>query len=370
MLYSAIIIGAGPAGLAASHGLKKNGIDHVVLEAGPQIAFKWTQLYDSLTLHTGKHMSALPGMPFPKETPLFPSRIDFLDYLSNYTKSFQLPIRTGCEVIKIERLENRWKIFEKDKEWESVNLVVATGILSSPNVPNFPGQEKFRGRILHSVDYRRPDPFIGHRVLVIGVGNSGGEISAELAKFGAKVTIAVRSGALILPRALLGIPIQYYSCIVSYFPRKVQQMITAATSKVAEIMRGKPVLPKPPFTECPDVPLIGFHLADAIRRGSISVKGAISEFLEDGVKFVDGTKEVFDNIICATGYHAAVGILQGLIQMDHCGFARRKNRIESLDQPNLYFIGHNYDGTGGLFNIARDSKILTHRLSIQNSKNP
>jgi hypothetical protein len=213
------------------------------------------------------------------------------------------------------------------------------------------------------VEYRRPEPFVGRRILVVGVGNSGGEIASELAKAGAKVSVAVRSGAVILPRELLGIPIQYYSCLLIALPRKIQKIILALTGKMVEIRRGPPVLPKPADTDCPDVPLIGFHLADAIREGLIEVKGGVREFTNTGVRFTDGTQEDYDDLILATGYKSTVGMLNGLIQMDKCGFARRKNRVVSLDQPDLYFVGHNYDGTGGLFNIARDSKIVGKMIS-------
>ena len=99
-VYPALVIGAGPAGLATSQELKKRGVNHLVLESGDRVAYPWSQLYDSLTLHTGKHMSALPGMPFPKDIPTFPTRLQFFDYLDCYTQKFQLPVQTGCKVTK------------------------------------------------------------------------------------------------------------------------------------------------------------------------------------------------------------------------------------------------------------------------------
>jgi hypothetical protein len=362
-VYSALVIGAGPAGLAVSRELKRREIHHRVLERGDRIAHAWRKLYDSLTLHTGKHMSALPGMPFPKETPIFPTRPQFLDYLDRYAREFQLPLQTNCEVTGVERLKEGWRVHASQGILEARALVVATGIISTPHRPVFPGENQFRGRLIHSVEYRRPVPFAGRRVLVVGVGNSGGEIASELARSGAKVCVAVRSGALNLPRTLFGIPIQYYSCLLVALPKKLQKAITGLTGKAAAIRRGPPVLPRPAMTDCPDVPLIGFHLADAIRDGLITVKGAIREFTPSGIRFADGTADDYDDVILATGYKATVGLLNGLIQMDKCGFARRKDRVVSLDQPDLYFVGHNYDGTGGLFNIARDSQIVGKLLS-------
>ena len=84
-----------------------------------------------------------------------------------------------------------------------------------------------------------------------------------------------------------------------------------------------------------------------------------------GARFEDGSETAFDDLILATGYRAAVGILGALIGTDGCGFARRTNRVVSLDQPDLYFVGHNYDTTGGLFNIRRDSRLAARLIAAQ-----
>ena len=97
------VIGAGPAGLAASHALAGRKIDHVVLEKGEAVGHSWSNVYENLRLHTGKHMSALPGMPFPRSTPLFALRQAFLDYLQTYTRRFRLPVETRCAVASVQR---------------------------------------------------------------------------------------------------------------------------------------------------------------------------------------------------------------------------------------------------------------------------
>ena len=92
--HEAIVVGAGPAGLATSRELARAGVEHRVLERGDQVGYTWANLYDSLVLHTGRHLSALPGLAFPSGTPLFPPRRDFLDYLHRYASTFSLPIET------------------------------------------------------------------------------------------------------------------------------------------------------------------------------------------------------------------------------------------------------------------------------------
>lgn len=351
-----IVIGAGPAGLATSRELLRRGIDHLVLERGEAVGHAWRSLYDSLRLHTGKHMSALPGMRFPSGTPLFPSRADFVDYLERYTESFRLPVATATAVTRVEPVADGWRVTGAHGEFGARALVVATGILSNPYIPDIPGRESFRGSLVHSVAYRRPEPFRDRSVLVIGAGNSAGEIGSELARTGARVTLAVRSGAAVLPRQALGIPIQYFSRLTSWLPRRGQRAMMDLTGAAMQIFRGKPVLPRPPFDRCPNVPLIGFELVEAIREGRVRVRGSVSAFTTVGARFADGSEEPFDDIILATGYRAALGTLDGVVSPDDCGFGRRRRRVQSTEWPSLFFVGHNYDARGGLFNIAQDSR--------------
>jgi cation diffusion facilitator CzcD-associated flavoprotein CzcO len=241
--------------------------------------------------------------------------------------------------------------------------VVATGIVSAPRIPTVAGRDRFRGRVMHSVEYRRPAGFQGRRVLVVGVGNSGGEIGSELANAGAHVTVAVRTGANVVPRQLAGIPIQYLAFAMRRLPRGARQGIADLVGKVTELRRGKPVLPKPSYGPLDAIPLIGFHLVDAIRAGRVEVRTGISELTETAVRFTDGVEEPFDDIIFATGFTAAVGPLGALVRTDAKGFAVRTDRVTSADQPHLYFVGHTYDATGGLYNIARDSRLAAERIA-------
>jgi cation diffusion facilitator CzcD-associated flavoprotein CzcO len=240
---------------------------------------------------------------------------------------------------------------------------MATGIISSPRVPEIPGRDRFRGRVMHSIEYRRPSGFAGRRVLVVGVGNSGGEIGSELASSGAKVTIAVRSGANVVPLRIAGIPIQYLSFAMRSLPKGIRTAIAGVVGRITELRRGKPVLPKPAHGPLDSIPLIGFHLVDAIREGRITVRGGLVELTETGARFTDGTEEPFDDVIFATGFTAALGPLGTQVRTDAKGFAMRSDRVTSADQPHLYFVGHSYDATGGLYNIKRDSAIAAEHIA-------
>jgi cation diffusion facilitator CzcD-associated flavoprotein CzcO len=352
----AVVIGAGPAGLATSAALARRGVAHLLLERGAAAGHTWEHLYDSLTLHTGRHLSRLPGLDFPRGTPLFPARAQFLSYLRAYADRFSLPVRAGCEVRRVTRAAGGgWTLDTSQGTLAAAHLVVATGIVAAPVSPRWPGQERFRGDIIHSVAYRRPEPFAGKRVLVVGVGNSGAEIAGELARAGVDVAIAVRSGAHVVPLKLLGLPIQYWSVAIQKLPRPLQNLVTGATMKVMRLLRGPPPLPPAsrPLLERP--PVIGFSLVDQIRAGRVAVRGGVAEFIEDGVVFADGARAPYDRVILATGFCAALAPFEGLVQRDERGFARRDG-VVGLDQPNLYFVGHNYGTVGALLHIARDGR--------------
>jgi lysine/ornithine N-monooxygenase len=360
----ALVVGAGPAGLATSAALSRAGVQHLVLERGGQIGQTWADLYDSLVLHTARPLSALPGLAFPSSTPLFPTRRDFLAYLHRYADAFRLPIETRVEVVSLHHANGMWTARTATGILvEARAVVVATGIVSNPFVPEIPGRHQFGGRVLHSVEYRRPNAFTNRRVLVVGAGNSAGEISVELARAGADVTLAVRTGAMVVPRDIAGIPIQYFAVVLASLPRKVQTLAAAVTARTSAVFRGPSVLPPPPLTNCRNVPLIGFHLVDLLRQGTIQLKGGVSEFTASGVRFADDSAEPFDAVILATGYRAAVGMMGKVIRLDDCGFALRRERVVSVDQPDLYFVGHNYDIRGRLFNIGRDARLAAERIT-------
>jgi thioredoxin reductase len=374
--FVAVIVGAGPAGLATSRELKQRGVVHVVLERGDSVAYSWANSYDSLTLHTGKHMSALPGMRLPRSSPLFVPRREFVSYLRDYANRFELPVRTGWNVRSVDRItsgEDRWRIRASTPTGDATivcrDLIVATGIMANPRVPAIVGADVFQragGQLMHSAAYRRPSDFVGKRILVIGVGNSGGEIASELARSNdTHVTIAVRSGAHVVPREILGIPIQYLAFYIRKLPRAAREAVVRLVGKIVEKRRGPPVLPRPAYGPLDAIPLIGFNLVDAIRDGLVEVRGGVERLTARGAAFSDGKtpgEESFDVVILATGFAPALAPLGQLIRLDAKGFALRHDRVTSADHDGLYFVGHNYDATGGLFNIARDAPMVARSV--------
>ena len=356
------VIGAGPAGLAVSYTLARKNLDHVVFERGEAVGHSWSNVYESLRLHTGKHMSALPGMPYPGTTPLFPSRQTFLDYLQEYALRFKLPIETDCVVTAVGKQDDGWQLSTPMGELRAQHLVMATGIMPVPNIPQFKGQEKYGGHIIHTALYRCPEPYVGKKVLVVGVGNSGAEIATELNRAGAHVAVSIRTGANFVPLTLLGVPIQYYSRWMQVLPKPLRQVIALASTSVVERLRGGVVIQKPGYGPLERQPVIGFSLVNAVRDGSIAVRTGIQRFTSDGTLFIDGSSDAFDEVILATGYRAAIAMLDNLVHRDERGFALR-NRVVSMDQPNLYFVGHNYGTVGALLNIGRDAGLVARIIA-------
>jgi cation diffusion facilitator CzcD-associated flavoprotein CzcO len=361
--FDAVVVGAGPAGLATSRELARRGVRHLVLERGDAVGWSWRQAYDSLTLHTGKHLSALPGLGFGRAAPLFLPRDAFVEYLLGYAAHFSLPVRTRCDLRRARRSDGEWVLETGAGEIRAGRLVLATGIMANPHRPEFPGGHRFGGRVLHSVEYRAPEPFIGRRVLVVGVGNSAGEIASELTAAGAEVTLSVRSGTNVVPLRLFGIPIQYWAAVVMPLPRPARAQVVGLVQRITELRRGPPVLPQPSVGPLDSIPLIGFHLVDAIRAGKVRVCGGITELTERGARFDDGTETTVDDVLLATGFRAAVGPVRDLIDLDGRGFARRRDRVVVDGPPDLYVVGHNYDATGGLYNIRRDAPRAAHLVA-------
>jgi len=356
-----IVVGAGPAGLAVSRELSVRGIGHAVLERGA-IGESWRRYYDGLVLHTGRHLSSLPGRPFRHSDPMFVTRERFIRYLDEYAVAMGLPIATGSEVTAVRRVDGGWALDGAGDPWRCRVLVVATGIAASPVVPHLPGQDGFAGRIRHSIDYHRPEPFSGRRVLVVGAGNSGGEIAAELTGVAAPVSIAIRSGVVVVPREIAGIPSQYLGMLIRRLPRALAGPIVAAANR-RRMRRLPPSLPRSSASPLDEIPLIGMHLPDAFAAGTVVVRPAIAGFSTDAVRFADGSETPFDEVILATGFRAAIEPLAGVVTRDARGFARRSDRVTSAEQPDLYFVGHEYDAAGGLANIRHDAPLAASRIA-------
>jgi len=294
--------------------------------------------------------------------PLFPPRDRFVRYLEEYVARFELPIRLGKDVVTASRGESGWLLNTGDEELAGRTLVVATGIASNPVRPALEGANQFEGTILHSSEYSHPGPFLGRKVLVVGVGNSAGEIAGELGQAGAETAVSVRSGAHVMPLKILGVPSQYWSVLLGHFPDPVPGFVAGAANRALRVVRGPPPVPVPDWPVLARPPLIGGSLPDAIRSGTVTLRSEVAGFAGDRVRFRNGSEEPFDVVLLATGYRPVLGFLEGLVRLDADGFPGRDG-VRSLDQPGLYFVGHAYGPTGAIHMIRRDAPRAAREVS-------
>jgi len=217
--YRAVVVGAGPAGLAAAARLQQTGVQTVVLERSYAVGSSWRSHYDRLHLHTSRRLSGLPGLPIDRREGRWVSRDGVVRYLERYARHHRLDVRPGVEVLRVERTDGGWRLLTEEGDVRARAVVVATGFNRDPFLPAWPGRESFTGRLMHSADYRNSPPFRDRDVLVIGTGNSGAEIAVDLVEGGARdVMISVRTPPNILRRDLGGVPSQAIGIMVRRLP--------------------------------------------------------------------------------------------------------------------------------------------------------
>ena len=181
-VYDTIIIGGGQAGLAVGYYLSQQGRDFVILEAHEQIGDSWRQRWDSLQLFTPAKFSSLPGMPFPDEALHYPTKDEMADYLETYAQRFNLPVKLGTSVKRLSREDDRFVVASGEQRLTARQVVVATGAYQSPRIPTFAKHLDPGIYQVHTKHYRNPSQLPKGETLVVGVGNSGGEIAMELAQ--------------------------------------------------------------------------------------------------------------------------------------------------------------------------------------------
>jgi cation diffusion facilitator CzcD-associated flavoprotein CzcO len=358
----AIVIGAGPAGLSCAVTLREVGLDVTVLEKADSVGAVWRRHYDRLHLHTDRNHSGLPLMPMPRDYPVYPSRAQVVDYLDRYATKFSINPAFNTEVTNIRRDGARWLAETSRGTFSAPVVVIATGIADAPHRPSWPSIETFRGPIVHSSDYRNPDAFKGKRVLVVGFGNSGGEIALDLAEAKVDVAIAVRSPVQIIPRDLLGLPILTWVILYRHLPARLVDAINAPVLRLALGnfeklgLRRAAKGPRQMVEEDGHVPLIDIGTLARIRDGSIKVRGGIARLTADGVVFADGRQEAFDAIILATGFRPDLRLLvPGVDVFDKQGMPRITGKPSA---PGLYFCGQITVPTGQLREIAIEAERI------------
>jgi putative flavoprotein involved in K+ transport len=227
-----VVIGAGHCGLATAALLRRAGLHVVVLEQDT-VAAKWRSRYERLHLHTHRLFSMLPGLRVPRSNGSWIPRDGMVAYLEEYTRHHGIDVRSGVTVSRIERQGEGWRVRTDAGAWDARFVVLATGFNNEHRMPAWPGLDTFVGELLHGIDYRNYQPFVGRDVLVVGIGNTGAEIAQDLAEHGARrVRVAVRTPPHVLPRNVGPLPIQATTIIAHRLPLAILDPLTSLIARL------------------------------------------------------------------------------------------------------------------------------------------
>ncbi|XP_022859876.1 probable indole-3-pyruvate monooxygenase YUCCA4, partial [Olea europaea var. sylvestris] len=207
-VHGPIIVGAGPSGLAVAACLKENGVPSLILERTDCIASLWQQKsYNCLKLHLPKQFCELPLLKFPENFPKYPTKPQFVSYMESYAKYFSIRPKFNQVVQRAEfdSVSGFWRIQTQNFQYLSRWLIVATGENAEPVIPKIQGIEKFQGPVMHTSVYKSGSGLKNQRILVVGCGNSGMEVSLDLCRHQAIPHMVVRNSVHILPRETFGI---------------------------------------------------------------------------------------------------------------------------------------------------------------------
>jgi cation diffusion facilitator CzcD-associated flavoprotein CzcO len=359
----AVVIGAGPAGLAAALALKDRGVRSLVVERAERIASSWQGRYEGLRLNTWRRYSQLPDRPFPKGTPTFPTRAQVIEYLEHHAGEDGFEIRLGTAAERVERGDSGWVVHTTAGELRAPQVVVATGYENRPVIPEWSGRDRWNGQILHSSEYRNPEPFRGRKVLVAGAGSSGMEIAHELAEGGAtKVWLAVRTPPNILGRhGPAGIPGDAIAVAIWHLPAWFGDRFTRFARKADFGDLSEYGLPVPEegvisrARRAGKAPaIVDAGVIEAIKDGRIEVVAAVEAFDAEGVELADGERVVPDATICATGFRRALEPLVGHLDvLDENGVPRVRGGKPAAE--GLFFIGYT-PRPGGIGFMGKEAK--------------
>lgn len=369
MADEVVIVGAGPAGLACAAALRARGQASIILEATDSIAASWHGHYDRLHLHTSKAHSFLPGRPMPVNFPRYPSRLQVIEYLEEYARAQELEIRLHKRVTFVQRAGD-WAIGNHDGEqYHASNVIVATGLSHTPVKPRWAVETSFAGTVMHSSEYRNAASLNVRKVLVVGFGNSAGEIALECASAGLDVAMSVRGPVNVVPRELLGMPSATIAIAQRHLPPRLVDACNApllrlryrdlASLGLRRADRG----PLATMVERGRTPLIDIGTIAAIRRGDIKVFPAIAGLAGSTVQFEDGQSLDCDAIVLATGYIPALDRVLPDISSMFPGTSRPQRGDLHPHGDGLYFCGFNPATTGLLRQIGIEAEAIAGSIS-------
>ena len=185
-VYDVIIIGGGPIGLACGLEAKKSGLNYCILEKGALV----NSLYnypDNMTFFSTSERLEIGGIPFVSNNPK-PTRNESLEYYRRVASSSNLNIRLFEKVTEVKKTGELFFIQTNKSEYQSPNIIIATGFYDIPYLLNVKGEEL--EKVKHY--YKNPHFYAFQKVMVVGAANSAVDAALETWRKGALVTMVIR----------------------------------------------------------------------------------------------------------------------------------------------------------------------------------
>ncbi|MFD4114671.1 ArsO family NAD(P)H-dependent flavin-containing monooxygenase [Streptomyces niveus] len=314
-----VVIGGGQAGLAAGYHLRRLGLDFVVLDAQSRAGGAWQHGWDSLRLFSPAAYSSLPGRLMPPQTGQeYPDADHVVDYLTDYEHRHDLPVHRPVRVNTVRR-DGTWLRVETDSgAWSARAVVSATGTWWRPFLPAVPGMNAFTGRQLHTAGYRSPADFAGQRVVVVGGGNSGAQIAADLAHNTELTWVTSR------PPRFLADDIDGRALFDTATARR--RALDEGRTDTGGVASLGDIVAVPPVREARDA-------------GLLKAQPMFARLTSDSAEWSDGTRARIDTVIWCTGFRPAPLVLRG--PRGHIP----TNGTRAVGEPRLHLLGYG-DWTG------------------------
>jgi cation diffusion facilitator CzcD-associated flavoprotein CzcO len=373
-----LVVGAGPAGLAVAACLRRQGVEPLVVDRGTAVGESWRRRYERLHLHTPRVQSALPGMRIPRAAGRWVSKDDMARYLQRYADHHGIEPRFGTEVQRLDVADGSWTAVTGDGKLTARQVVVASGFNSVPVEPAWPGQDGFPGEVLHASRYSSPAPYRDRHVLVVGPGNTGAEIAADLAESGAgRVWLSVRTPPNVVPRSLGPVPITLLAISMDFSPAWLADPLNRAMQRifVGDLTRhGLPAAPQGLVAQMRATgvtPTIDVGLVKELRAGRVMPVGAVDRFEGGEVVLGDGMRLAPDAVIAATGYTTGLLPVAGhLGVLDERGRPLVHGRRTAPSVPGLRFVGLSSPLKGLLFQISLDARAVARAIARELRPSP
>jgi dimethylaniline monooxygenase (N-oxide forming) len=353
MLPRVCVIGAGSSGIAAAKALHERGFDFDCFEKSDRVGGNWvyknrngmSSAYRSLHINTSRDRMQYPDFPMPASYPDFPHHTQVAAYFDAYVDHFgfrhRITFETGVE--RAAPVDGGWEVALDDGRRARYDaLMVANGHHWDARWPDppFPGADSFAGVQLHAHDYKGDDPgfFAGRRVVVLGIGNSAADIAVDASAWAAETYLATRRGAWIVPKYILGRPLDQISTQAG-IPLPIRQRFVRAVLRVAVGDMERYGLPKPEHGPLEAHPTVSDDLLSRVTHGAITPKPNIARLTERTVVFADGSEVEVDVVIYCTGYHVTFPFFDPAVVSAPGNDLPLFRRVFHPERRDVFFIG-------------------------------